>query len=122
MREGAARARAARAPTLNQRMAALHRQRLRLIAVRWCHAAMQEGLEWAVQNPDSFLKSGGQTIGVLLTEEERKAATDVLEDLLARLKANSLPLWKCPGGRRAGTRNKKTIERELAEHGARRGW
>jgi hypothetical protein len=38
------------------------------------------------------------------------------------LQTNKRPLWRCPGGREKGSQNVKTIERTLAEHGARRGW
>lgn len=83
---------------------------------------MREGLEWAVKNPDTFIKNGGQTIGRILTEGERRHVEVVLTSLLERLVGNKLRLWKWHQGRNFGSRNRKTIERELAEHGARRGW
>lgn len=90
--------------------------------MRWVHEAMREGLEWAVKNPDTFIKEGGQTIGRVLEPEERRATTEVLEDLLARLLSNKRLLWRCPGGRKKGVPNVKTVERKLTEYGARRGW
>jgi hypothetical protein len=90
--------------------------------MQWVHNAMKEGLEWAVQNPDTFLKSGGQTIGKILDDRERQLATEVLQTLLDRLVTNKRLLWLASTGRAQGSKNVKTIERELAEHGARRGW
>jgi len=84
---------------------------------------MKNGLEWAVKNPRPFLQEGGAVVdGSSLTAEEQDAVVEVLQNLLDRLVERPGMLWKARGRSDRGTKRRKTIEREAAEAGARRGW
>lgn len=92
----------------------------RVRAERWVHESMRVGLEWAHNNPRTFVEPAvGATED--LAPEEVEAVRYTLEKLLAKLVNAKGLLWG-HGTRRPSGRRAKTLERLAAAHGARRGW